>query len=163
MQFSCTCCPIQRVSFNCSHRTVCSEFWPCELSLELPRMSCQPQTLPCPMPRPVFFLASPFIRVKRNWLYGEEGSMGAQKAQGSPHTPAPVSICPVPICSFGVMESYRLAGLKGGAIAEASLSLAAWRLGPPRAPRPCCLPGCHPKASLPGGSLQNLNQERSRK
>lgn len=59
------------------------------------------------------------------------------------------------------MQGYHLAGIKGGAIGVASLSLAAWRLGPPRAPSPCCLTGCHPEASLPGGSLQDVTQERS--
>lgn len=156
ISFSCTCCLIQKVSFHRSHWTVCSEFWPCELSLELPRVSCQPQHchFQC---SGQFSSESPLNGVKRNWPGREEGSKGAQKAQGSAHT------CPsehllsssTASCSCGVLQRCHLADLKGVATAVASLSLAAWGLG--------LAASCEgpPGTSLPGGALEGLAQEGS--
>lgn len=119
-------------------------------------MSFQPQHCHFQCPGQ-FSSESPLIGIKRNWPGGEEGSKGAQKAQGSAHT------CPTEhlfssstaSCSFGVLQSCHLADLKGVATAVASLSLAAWGLGLAAS----C--GGHPGASLPGGALEGLAQEGS--
>lgn len=134
-----------------SPRTVCSEFQPCELSLELPRVSCLPEHchLQCPGQ---FSLESPLIGVKRNWPCGDEGSRGVQRPKGlsgeGMRPLAPVSLCPGPAllrCPLSLLGSPHRWCPSSGYSFSVCLEAGA--------------PGGHHEASLPGGALQSLTGE----
>lgn len=58
----------------CSRKIVCSEFGPCEPSLELPRVGCQPPTPPPAMPRAGFLWSPPDWSKEKLWRRRAEGT-----------------------------------------------------------------------------------------